>query len=636
MTGSETSYVQYLHKIIHSSRLPFLLGLIIVLLYIAPVLIQWEDAPVLNHDCLDSNVVWYLILGQSGKLFGSYDGTIEQIMGGISRNSFPSEFNVVTLLFTFFEPITAYFLNFSIIHLIAFIGMFFFLREFYPGGKEYRYLIPGVSCAFALLPFYPPAGLSIAGLPLMLYGFFSLIRDGWRLWSLLPLILYSFYSSGVFTGYFLLPILFLYCVLISVYQRKVLWRGIYAIFFAGLLFLICDYRLFWEMFLNNSSISHRVEFSSIGLPFIDTFQTGYGMLSSGQYHAESLHQLIVPVLWVSLALMVIHQLGKKRDINRYIIYFGTLLSGGLILSHLTSRVNGDLITLFLWSSIIFFLFLLLGLHLKGVSKGKFLTIEWIIVGLTTLVFLFSFIYQVSTLDLFLFIKSQFFVLNALQMRFYTLLPVIWYLIFGICSIYILERSKKLKIFVYGVILIQIIFLFSFQGGTYQTGGYGNLQDGQYSFNEFYSPDVFESIRDEIGINQSSYRVGSIGIHPAISQYNGFYTVDGYFANYLLQYKHQFREIIAPELNKSERWRVYFDGWGSRAYIFSSELDGTSYSKGNGIVLQDLDLNITAFKNLGGKYIFSAVEIDPVVKGLSLEGVYSSEKSPWEIRVYSVQ
>ena len=134
--------------------------------------------------------------------------------------------------------------------------------------------------------------------------------------------------------------------------------------------------------------------------------------------------------------MVIHQLGKKRDINRYIIYFGTLLSGGLILSHLTSRVNGDLITLFLWSSIIFFLFLLLGLHLKGVSKGKFLTIEWIIVGLTTLVFLFSFIYQVSTLDLFLFIKSQFFVLNALQMGFHTLLPVILDLIFGISSYYI--------------------------------------------------------------------------------------------------------------------------------------------------------------------------------------------------------
>lgn len=46
----------------------------------------------------------------------------------------------------------------------------------------------------------------------------------------------------------------------------------------------------------------------------------------------------------------------------------------------------------------------------------------------------------------------------------------------------------------------------------------------------------EEIKDYIGKPQSSYRVGSIGLHPSVSQESGFYTVDGYVNSYPLAYK----------------------------------------------------------------------------------------------------
>ena len=61
---------------------------------------------------------------------------------------------------------------------------------------------------------------------------------------------------------------------------------------------------------------------------------------------------------------------------------------------------------------------------------------------------------------------------------------------------------------------------------------------------------------------------SLGISPAPALMHGFYTVDGYSNNYPLEYKHRFREVIAPEIEKNEEVRVYFDTWGNRCYLFN--------------------------------------------------------------------
>ena len=104
-------------------------------------------------------------------------------------------------------------------------------------------------------------------------------------------------------------------------------------------------------------------------------------------------------------------------------------------------------------------------------------------------------------------------------------------------------------------------------------------------------------------------MASIGLHPAIAQYNGFYTLDTYNNFYPLSYKHQFRKIIADELDKNPTLKKYFDEWGGRCYLFVAEL-GKKYDfkKDSKVKIHHLQLNTKVFKDIGGKYIFSAVPI----------------------------
>lgn len=52
-------------------------------------------------------------------------------------------------------------------------------------------------------------------------------------------------------------------------------------------------------------------------------------------------------------------------------------------------------------------------------------------------------------------------------------------------------------------------------------------DGQQSVKQYYAVDLFRQIQTYIGKPQRSYRAASIGLHPSIAQYNGFYALDTY-------------------------------------------------------------------------------------------------------------
>ncbi|WP_210366114.1 DUF6044 family protein [Bacillus sp. REN3] len=158
-----------------------------------------------------------------------------------------------------------------------------------------------------------------------------------------------------------------------------------------------------------------------------------------------------------------------------------------------------------------------------------------------------------------------------------------------------------------------------------------------SVREFYAEELFSDIRKHIGKPQEDYRVASIGLHPAVSQYNGFYTLDTYNNFYPLEYKYKFREIIAKELEKNKKIRVYFDEWGGRCYLFTDEL-GKHYmfKKNSKKRIMNLELNLQPFKEMGGEYIFSSVPIDNADEnGMRLDRIFHSKSSAWKIYLYKV-
>ena len=211
-------------------------------------------------------------------------------------------------------------------------------------------------------------------------------------------------------------------------------------------------------------------------------------------------------------------------------------------------------------------------------------------------------------------------------RVHWLHPLLWGVMFAAALDQILTRIRSGRTVAVALLVMQCVVAVR---GTSRE---------QLTYRQFYSPALFAEIRDYIGRPQETYRVGSLGMHPAIALYNGFYNIDGYFYDYPLEYKHRFHKAIVAELAKDEQIREYFDDWGSRAYLFSSELKRdyfcTKDSKKRRV--EELSFDTAALRDLGTAYILSAVEVGNSDKlGWKLEKVFDRGDSPWKIYLYSI-
>ena len=156
-----------------------------------------------------------------------------------------------------------------------------------------------------------------------------------------------------------------------------------------------------------------------------------------------------------------------------------------------------------------------------------------------------------------------------------------------------------------------------------------------SFSQYFDTALFDRIKADTGWAEGRDKCASLAMHPAVAEYNGMYTVDGYYPSYPLRYKHEFQRVIQGELDKSASLESYFCGWGSRCYVFSSEL-GTKYlwGKNSGQKVDSLSIDTRALKELGCTWLFSAVPVEnAALLGLSLEGVWEGENSFWRVYGY---
>jgi len=544
------------------------LGLAMIFLYVAPYFILGQNSHVLIHDNLDANVTWLKLVGQSGKIFSSNLEPIDQIMNGLPRISLGSEFFILVWLNYWFSPFTAYVINQVVMHVVAFMGMYFLLKK-HVLYNESQIVIVGTAVCFALLPFWPSGSLSIAGLPLALYAFMNIKENQAKGWDWLIVVTIPFFSSFALSFCFFLSIMVLVWLYHSVIHKRVNWKFAFAIILMTTIFLCIEYRLVSAMFLQDGFISHRVEMLSGNKGTKEVIQMVKDNFMIGQYHVATFHKkFVLPAIIIALIL-------GYRDKRSW------RLLAILLFSALTISIFYGL-----W-------------HWEGLSALK-----------EKSVLLRSFNFS----------------------RFHWLHPLIWYLAFGI-ALSMLYNRRWGKFFVLVILVGQISFSF------YNSDELAQRRTNNITYKEFYSEALFHDISQYIGEEQKKYRVVSIGIHPSIAQYNGFYTLDGYIAYYPLEYKHKFRKIIEGELQKSDNLRRNYDEWGSRFYVFSSELEkkGFLVRKKHNAKINKLDFNSQAFAEMGGKYVFSAAEIiNANETGLVLEKEFQRVNSPWHIYLYKVK
>lgn len=541
------------------------MAFLVIILCVSPLFLLGENAHIRVHDNLDSNLAWYKVLAESGQLLGSIDATIPQIINGLPRNAFGTEFSLIVWLYAFFPTMIAYALSQFITRVFAFLGMYLLLKKHFLPDSQWAILRIGTALSFSLTPFWPSGMLSTLGMPLALWAFLN-IRKGEKAWTnYLALTLLPFYSSIVLGFFFFLSAMGIFWLMDIIRGKGWNIHFFISIVYMTLIFFLTEYRLLYS-FLFDDEPNSRDEYFHARLSFWRCIRLTWKNFVFGHHHVATLHTLVIlPLLFIALFLVIYKKLWKQEKVFVFLFWLNLALSA--------------------WYAF------------------------WFYKGWLPLTERFHF------LDTFNFARYHFlrplviYILFALSLKILWLNGTVW--------------RKLTPLFV----LTQVFFMLLCNEEI--------IFKNKPSVKQFYAEEQFKEVKEYIGLPQESYRVASIGLHPAIALYNGFYTLDTYNNFYPLSYKYEFRKIIEKELAKNKTIRTYFDEWGGRCYIFTDEL-GKHYmfKKTSKKRLKNLELNLDPFKKMGGKYIFSAIPIENAKENnLKLDKVFESKASAWKIYLY---
>jgi hypothetical protein len=287
---------------------PYVPALIFLFLYLSPNLFFASHARYLIHDNLNSNVVWAKILFDSGTLFASNHALIPNICWGIPRGVMESQLNVGILLYAVFSPLVAYNLNIIIMHLIAFMGMYLLLSR-YVFKYSYPFYYCAIALSFALLPFWPSGGLSVAGQPLVVWAMLNILHKHYSLKNWLIICLFPFYSSIVLNNLFFACGLLLVVSVNSIINRQINYKGLLAWLVFIIAMLTPEYRLFYMQFIDKITSSRSTYFQFL-LNMKGVMGESSKLFLKGQYHFYSFQWPII-ILSSFIALLVIKNVTKR-------------------------------------------------------------------------------------------------------------------------------------------------------------------------------------------------------------------------------------------------------------------------------------------------------------------------------------
>jgi len=536
-----------------------------------------EASFVTIHDSLDSELVWRHMLRTAGIGLDAA-ATLDQVMNGLSRGSFPSGLSLFYALFVPFEPFWAYVVHKGLVHAVAFLGLWGLLQRHLLPEPERRWIGLGVALCFGLTPHYSVFSLSIAGQPLLLMALLDLWKGPGRWWDWAIVAAFPFASSFTHVGTFIVVLVLAWALADRLRTGRLPGRLLAAAGILLALYLVVEHALIATMFFSDVA-SHRELRGIRTLGLGAALGRGLQNFLHGQYHAVSRHELVL-----GLALVAALFGGPALPLRRALrIGLGAALAISLFYG-----VFGS------WA---------------GIAP----------------------------------LKQQWSVFRHYQFtRIHWLHPTLWSCLFA----FALARFAALRWSgrpVGAAIAALAIALQAGQLLRHSSEWQANLDilrrgsASEYvSFEAFVSAELFAEIARFIARPQATYRVASVGIPPAVAQWNGFYTLDSYQFSYPLEYHRAFRRVFAGELAKDASLREYYDAWGCRAKIFSAELGGTSQRGAGQTTIEDLRLDTAALRALGGEYLLSGYTLgNAEALGLTRLKRFEAPGSPWRVTLYRV-
>ena len=578
-------------------------GSLLAVFYCVPFLWNGKGSVIAYHDQLDGELITYL-LNAKYLLRGIH--RYPEIMGGIPDSGMVSPAPAFILFYKILTPFAAFWVSMLLIKLCAFLSMYVLIRKLI--GRKTVAFVCGIW--FMALPFYVVYGLCIPGQPMLCIGLLGLMQGmeqrkrGRIAGYLMLIVLYAAGSSLALVGYACAAVIFFAAVLQWFRGRRLQTAALLlgdAVL--GAVYLLLNRPLIMQLipFSQGRIVSHKAEITVAAAPFLGTLRQ---ILLSGDDYTQAQQIVAFPLI---LAACIIGIVSKKQGKIRQALK-------GLVLC------LGMLLAIALW---------------KGIYQASF----------------FAELRNSSTGVLHDFNFG----------RFTWLMPTIWCMAAAWAAELLLARTEEAaengkagkgikyllgglgSLFAYGTALCACLF------ALWQSDLKPNLvkilKGGEYyrmTWEQFYAEDLYREVDRLIGKPKDSYRVVSLGIYPAAASYNGFYCLDAYSNNYELSYKHEFRKILEPQLEKSDYLKQWYDGWGNRCYLVLAQYGNYfTFEKRWGPYTSDYEFRLDQLKDMGCSYLISAIYLtDWRGSGLKLlnpdEEPIQTDDSWYRLWVYEIE
>ena len=577
-----------------------------------------ENSYIGVHDNMDLFIAQFAMLRNTGTFFSH--GVSAPFLGGVSRDVLPGEASLYTVLYMIFSPFTAYIVGYVLKIVIAVFSCVllfvdftilsgekidsFFERARFCLKEEYApelNLAVGVGFLYGVLNLFPAFGISFASIPLIVY----LLRriylteksdDPKRVRKMAEYVVlifcYPFVSYFSYFGFFILGYLFIGIIWMWIRDKKPSFGLIAGLVVLSVGFAVFEYRLFGMMLfsdvttIRDTMVQSFVPASEVPGLILDVFV-------NGMMHAEDCHKyFVMPVCLL------------------YLIF----LNGRFVYKKNFRGIFTDVYNL--CALILVFNAVVYGIYFIREVDDVFATV-------------------VPPLKGFQFNRTVFFS------------PFIWCAMLFIIAYRMSKKEIFKGVLSYAVIATAVVLVIitptrynDLRGTLYHVvkeNILGNKLD-DLNYREFYSEELFSDVKKEIGYKEGEWSV-AYGMHPAILEYNGIATLDGYLGFYPQSYKEEFRKVIAPALSKNPGSAAYFDEWGARCYLYSGT-DATivmATKSMYGVTDNNIYIDAGELKKLGCKYLFSRIDIaNAPEEGLTPIGEYSGYNSPYNIYVYGLE
>lgn len=540
------------------------------------------------HDNMDLFLAQFQMLKNTHSFWKH--GVDVPFLGGISRDNLPSELSLYSVLYMIFPTFTAYILGLLLKAGIAIASFRLLAKELYPDRyMDYRPLIYMTGFVYGILNVFPAFGFAFASMPLAAYLFIRIYRKPTKL-LYLALFLYPLVSYFSYIGIFILGYAVIAFIWLSIRDKKPVWRVLIGMIVLAFGYVVCEYRLFSQMLLSDE-VTIRSTIMNADLSLAEAVREMAVVWKEGIFHADGVHaKFVLPVCIVYFIYNNIRYLIKKQ---------------GRLIFH----DPFNFVMLFLVFNCIIY-----GLYDYEPLRTLVETLVPPLKGwqFNRTVFFNPFLWYAA---LFLLL-TRFYDMDVIQT---------WIANLAICVAALI------------VILTPTRYNDIYNTCYYRAYEYFHgTEVNEFTYGQFYAEELFAEIKEDIGY-QGEWSA-AYGLHPAVLEYNGIATLDGYLGFYPQQYKDDFRKVIAPALERVEETRIYYDDWGARVYLYSGT-DLSIVSATKSIYATDFDIYIDteSFKALGGEYIFSRLELTNAEEaGLALTGSYTAKDGSCTIYVYRIK